>query len=71
MDGLKHTIKNVGDLDMLKSTKFPRLEERNTKMGCTKEISDKIKQSFIMTMEMGLKSKLTEQAKLGWEAFYQ
>ena len=59
MDGIEKSIKNIGDLDMLKSTLFPKLEERNSKLGVTKEISNKVKESFIMTMEMGLKTKLT------------
>jgi len=71
MEGIEKTVKNLSDLEFLKSTTFPKLQEENTKLGVTKDMSEKIHKSFIMTMEMGLKQNLTQQAKLGWESLYQ
>ena len=71
MEQFEKAINNLSNLDFLKENMFPKIQEDNNALGVTANMAEKVQKAFIMTLEMGLKQKLTAQAKLGWESFYQ
>jgi hypothetical protein len=59
MEQFEKSTHQISNLDYLKEHMFKRIQGDNKEMGVTGNMIDKIQKAFIMTLEMGLKQKLT------------
>lgn len=59
MEQFEKATNQISNLDYMKEHMFRKIQEDNKSMGVNGNMIEKVQKAFIMTLEMGLKQKLT------------